>query len=87
MEFETMAARRAKSNGNGQNHAIKRVLRRRNSRQYFKDGGWTTNPSEANGFSDVVEVAEICARYDLSDVELALRFESSGCDVFCTPIR
>jgi hypothetical protein len=86
MEFETMAARKV-HNGNGNGQTIKRVLRRKNSRQYFKDGGWTSNPSEANGFSDAVEAAQICARYDLSNVELALRFESSACDVFCTPIR
>ena len=77
-------ARKSNRNGNGQN--IKRVLRRKNSKEYFKDGGWTRNPKEANGFSDVVEAAQICTRYGLNDVELALRFES-GCDVFCTSIR
>jgi hypothetical protein len=85
MEFETMAARKV-HNGNGNGHNIKRVLRHRDSREYFKDGGWTNNPNEADCFSDVVEAAEICARYRLNDVELALRFET-GCDVFCTPIR
>jgi hypothetical protein len=85
MEFEAMA-RKAKTNGNG--HAnIKRVLRHKNSKKYFKDGGWTRNPKEASGFSDVVEAAQICIRYDLNNVELALRFESGACDVFCTPIR
>lgn len=85
MEFETMAAR--KINGNGLDANIKRVLRHRTSQEYFKDGKWTKNPNEASSFSDVVEVAETCARYRLSDVELALRFESAACDVFCTPIR
>ena len=66
---------------------IKRVLRRSGSREYFKDGGWTDNPEEANNFSDAVEVAEICARYGLTDVELALRFEAGAGDVFCTAIR
>jgi hypothetical protein len=66
---------------------IKRVLRRSGSRDYFKDGGWTDNPQEANSFSDAVEVAEICARYGLKDVELALRFDAGAGDVFCTAIR
>jgi hypothetical protein len=66
---------------------IKRVLRRSGSREYFKDGGWTDNPQEANSFSDAVEVAEICARYGLKDVELALRFDAGAGDVFCTAIR
>ena len=72
---------------NRQRETIKRVLRHKRSQEYFKDGGWTDNPNEADCFSDAVEVAETCARYGLSDVELALRFESAGCDVFCTSIR
>jgi hypothetical protein len=72
--------------GNGEEKAIKRVLRRSRSREYFKDGGWTNNPDEADSFSDAVEVAEICARYGLRDVELALRFDAGAGDVFCTAI-
>ena len=70
-----------------QDQTIKRFLRHRGSREYFKHGGWTTNPAEADSFSDVVEVAETCARYGLNDVELAVRYETAGCDLFCTPIR
>jgi hypothetical protein len=66
---------------------MKRVLRHKASREYFKDGGWTNNPEEANSFSDVVEVAETCARYGLNDVEIALRVHSQAADVFCTTIR
>jgi hypothetical protein len=79
-----MAARKIKRNGNGP--AIKRVLRNKRSREYFKDGGWTADPKEARCFSDAVEVVETCCRYQLNDVELALQSET-GCDVFCTPIR
>ena len=74
-------------NGNDQESTIKRLLRHRSSLAYFKDGDWTHNPTEANSFSDVVEAAETCARYGLSDVEIALRLESSTCDVFCTQLR
>ena len=66
---------------------IKRVLRHRSSREYFKNGGWTSDPGEADSFADVVEVAQTCARYGLSDVELALRYGSAVEDLFCTPIR
>jgi stalled ribosome rescue protein Dom34 len=66
---------------------IKRVLRHRNSKAYFKDGGWTQNAAEADSFSDVMEVAETCVRYGLCDVELALRYEAATTDIFCTPIR
>ena len=70
-----------------QDRSIKRVLRRKGSREYFKSGGWTNDPDEADSFNDVVEVAETCTRYGLNDVELALRFNASVNDVFCTTIR
>lgn len=66
---------------------VKRVLRHRSSAAYFKEGGWTQNPEEAHSFSDVVEAAEICARYGLSDVELALRYDAAATDLFCVPLR
>ena len=66
---------------------IKRFLRHRKSRAYFKNGGWTSNPAEADSFADVVEAAEVCARYGLADVELALRVDPDAGDVFCTVIR
>ncbi len=69
-----------------QQTTIKRVLRSKSSREYYKDGGWTKNPDEAKSFNDVVEVAETCARHRLNDVELALRVHPQAADVFCTPI-
>lgn len=65
---------------------VKRLLRRRSTRQYFKEDGWTYNPEEARCFSDVVEAAETCARLRLRDVELALRVHCRGSDLFCTPM-
>ncbi|PWU18589.1 MAG: hypothetical protein C5B50_08720 [Verrucomicrobia bacterium] len=66
---------------------MKRLLRHRASREYFKSGAWTRNPHEAETFSDIVEAAQVCARYGLSDVELALRLDPGAEDVFCTPLR
>ncbi len=69
------------------NRGIRRFLRHKGSQEYFKDGGWTNNPEEANSYSDILEAAEICARYELSDVELAIRFDVGAGDVFCTALR
>ncbi len=69
-----------------QPQGIKRVLRHRESKAYFKNGSWTRNAAEADDFSDIVQVAEACVRYGLNDVEVALRY-GANCDVFCTPIR
>jgi hypothetical protein len=77
----------AKTLQSTQDRTIKRILRHRSSREYFKQGGWTSDPEEADSFSDVVEVARTCARYGLSDVELALRYSAAGDDLFCTAIR
>jgi hypothetical protein len=67
---------------------IVRLLRRRETQEYFTDDGWTTNPAEAKSFSDVVEVAEACAKFRLEDVELTLRVaHSEASDLFCTPMR
>jgi hypothetical protein len=76
-----------KLEGFGHDLEIKRVLRHRESKAYFKDGGWTRNAKDADSFEDVVQVAETCVRYGLSDVEVALRYETGNCDVFCTAIR
>ncbi len=67
---------------------IKRLLRHRATREYFKEDGWTKNPDEARCFSDVVEVAEACARFGLENVELTLCVEgSTASELFCTPMR
>jgi hypothetical protein len=76
-----------KLDGFAQGQQIKRVLRHRSSKTYFKDGAWTRNAEEADSFEDLEKVAEACVRYGLSDVEVALQFGPTGCDVFCTPIR
>jgi len=74
-------------NGLVEKKRVVRLLRRRETQEYFKDDGWTNNPAEAKSFSDVVEVAEACARFRLEDVELTLRGEhAEGSDLFCTPM-
>ena len=66
---------------------VKRLLRRCDTREYFKEDGWTDNPEEAKSFSDVVEVAEVCAQRGLSGVEMILRIDGGATEVFSTPIR
>ncbi len=66
---------------------VKRLLRRCDTHEYFKEDGWTDKAEEAKTFSDVVEVAEVCARRGLSGVEMILRVPGAETDVFCTTIR
>ncbi len=53
-----------------------RLLRHRRSRAYFEDGRWTEDAETATNFPDIGQVAEACLKYQLSDVELVMRFES-----------
>jgi hypothetical protein len=71
----------------GSEPTVKRLLRRQNTQQYFKDDGWTDDPAEAKCFLDVVEIAETCARCGLDDVEVTLRVDAQACDFFCTSVR
>lgn len=66
---------------------MRRLLRHEAVEEYYKDGGWTTNPEEAKDFSDALEVAETCALFHLEDVELALRLDWHAGDVFRVKIR
>ena len=66
---------------------VRRLLRRCDTREYYKEDGWTANPDEAKWFSDVVEVAEVCAQHGLSGVEMILRLEGGATEVFSTPMR
>jgi hypothetical protein len=75
------------SNHDKAHHKIKRLLRHRVTGEYFKNDGWTSNLGEATSFTTVVEVAEVCAKRGLMDVELMLCADGSGAELFCTTIR
>jgi len=66
---------------------VKRLLRNPETLQYLSEDGWTSNPDEAQSFSDVVEAAVVCAKLHLEHVEVALRTDGSSADLFCTTLR
>jgi hypothetical protein len=63
------------------------LVRHRATRQYFKNGGWTADPLEASVFADCLDAVQVCIRYGLTDVDLALRIGTDTCDLFSTPLR
>ena len=67
--------------------ALKRILRDCRSQSYFDGQGWTTDPMSARVFHDEIEAVRACVEHDLADVELVLRFEVDGVDVFSTKVR
>ena len=66
---------------------VKRLLRRRDALEYYNAGGWTTDVSQAESFSDILEASRTCVSNGLKDVELVLRMGTGVCDIFCTGIR
>ena len=64
-----------------------RLLRHQHTLAYFKDGGWTRDPKEADRFSDVLEAAETCVKHGLVDVDLILQMNGGDSNHFSTPAR
>ena len=61
---------------NWQVKSTARLVRHRRSRAYFENGRWTESAEAATNFPSIQQVAEACQKYQLTDVELVMRFES-----------
>ena len=64
-----------------------RILRCRKSNRYFTGGEWSPDPAQAKVYPQVIDVARECVSYNLHEVELVLRLELGGAELFCTPVR
>jgi hypothetical protein len=67
--------------------SIRRLLRRKHSKEYFTGERWTTNISEAKTFEDSLQAARTCAECGLREVEIVLRFNDTSADLFCAEMR
>ncbi len=65
---------------------IRRVLRRKQTQEYFTGRGWTREAEQALTFRDCVEAAQICAHCGFSDVEMVLRIQGGTADLYCTAL-
>ncbi len=72
---------------NLQKQTVCRLVRCRQTGRYFKQGGWTDDPSQALTFADEIEAVRACVRHGLNNVELVFRVPGGLSDLFCTPIR
>ena len=66
---------------------VRRMIRRRESSEYFKARGLPRKAAEAEKFSDILEAAAACSKHGLRNVELVLRTGTDVCDIFCTGLR
>ncbi len=70
----------------GTNDVI-RLIRSRETGQFFAKNGWTTNPEQAAEFGDSILAIRACIEHDLTNVELVLRSPGTTHDLFSTALR
>ncbi len=66
---------------------IRRLLRRKRTREYFTGSGWSQHVEHARTFADSLEAAQVCADWGLSEVEIVLRLNNATTDLYCTQLR
>jgi hypothetical protein len=64
----------------GPQKRMKRLLRDKTRKAFFKNGEWTKDPDIATDFRDMDDVLEICELYGVNDAEIVVHF-SSGPDI------
>jgi hypothetical protein len=66
---------------------MRRVLKSLTTQEYFAQGRWTREASEAQHFTDAGTAIETCLTYHLTDVELVLQLNSEPHKAFDTHLR
>ncbi len=66
---------------------MKRVLKSLTTQEYFAQGRWTREASEAQHFTDAGTAIETCLRYHLTDVELVLQLNTEPHEAFDTHLK
>jgi hypothetical protein len=66
---------------------MRRVLKNLRTQEYFSQGGWTPEASQAQDFSDAGNAINACLRYHLTDVELVLQLNTEPHDGFDVHLR
>ena len=66
---------------------MRRLLKSLKTQEYFAQGRWTLEPSQAQDFPDAGNVINTCLRYHLTDVELVLQLDAEPQAGFDTHLR
>jgi hypothetical protein len=66
---------------------MRRLVKNIRTQEYFSDGGWTREASQAQHFTDAGNAIETCLRYRLTDVELVLQLEAEPHEAYDTHLR
>ena len=66
---------------------MRRLLKNPRTQQYFSQGRWTPEPSEAQHFPDAGNAISTCLKYHLTEVELVLQLDAQLQQGFDTHLR
>ena len=66
---------------------MRRMLKSLRTREYFGQGQWTLDASQAQDFPDSGKAIDACLKYHLTDVELVLQLDAEPQDAFDTHLR
>jgi len=63
---------------------MRRLVKSLRTQEYFSQGRWTPEASQAQHFADAGNAIETCLRYHLTDVELVLQLNAEPQAAFDT---
>ena len=66
---------------------MRRLLKSLKTCEYFGQGRWTPDPSQAQDLSDSGKAIDTCLKYHLTDVELILQLNAEPQEAFDTHLR
>ena len=66
---------------------MRRLVKNIRTQEYFSQGQWTREASEAQHFTDAGNAIETCLHYHLTDVELVLQLNAEPHEAFDTHLR
>jgi len=66
---------------------MRRLVRNLRTHEYLGQGQWTSDPSQAQDFSNAGKAIDTCLRYRLTDVELVLQLDAEPQEAFDTHLR
>jgi hypothetical protein len=66
---------------------MRRLVKNLSTHEYLGQGQWTSDPSQAQDFSDAGQAIDTCLRYHFKDVELVLQLDSEPQEAFDTHLR
>jgi hypothetical protein len=66
---------------------MRRLVKNLRTHEYLAQGHWTSDPSQAQDFSDAGKAIDTCLRYHLREVELVLQLDAEPQEAFDTHLR